>query len=46
VETNKFMPKGWGQQLSDSLNKTVAKRHKEPTRKDVLAKELDKKAKK
>lgn len=23
TETNNFMPKGWGQQLADSLNKAV-----------------------
>jgi hypothetical protein len=46
VETNKFMPKGWGQQLADSLNKTVSERNKEPSRKEVLAKEIEKKAKK
>jgi hypothetical protein len=40
------MPKGWGQQLADSLNKTVFERNKEPSRKEVLAKEIEKKAKK
>lgn len=46
METTKHSPKGWGQQLADSLNKTVAERHKEPTRKELLAKQLDKKDKK
>ena len=45
METNKFMPKGWGQQLADSLNKTVAERDKKPSRKEHLEKELAKKQK-
>lgn len=46
METTKHSPKGWGQELVDALNQSVREKHKEPTRKDVLAKELDKKDKK
>lgn len=46
METNNFMPKGWGQELADALNKSVREQDKQPSRKDVLAKELEKKDKK
>lgn len=46
VKTNNFLPPDWGQQLVDALNKSVREENPEPTRKDVLKQELEKKVKK